>query len=299
MKVVLCTNRQSLAIKVSEFLKKEVNFLLNLPIDDNLQDKIYRINPDVIMFDFSTKNRRKWKLIENFTSAPSLRDIPLIVIFRKKIEAQIQKICEYDIYDYLIENFLKCELIMKINKAREIVDIKREFNRLLTKDPLTGAYNRSFLMERIGEEISWCSLYKDPLSLALIDIDFFKKINDTYGHLSGDRVLIELVSMAVDFFPNSMTIGRYGGEEFCLIMPSTAEKEAVEICENFRKKVARNEFHTFSGRPINLSISVGLTTFHGEVLISVDEIIQRADIALYKAKQSGRNRVIFEPFVVE
>lgn len=188
---------------------------------------------------------------------------------------------------------------MKINKAKEIIEMKKEFNKLLTKNPLTGVYNRRFLMERVQEELNWCSLYKEPLSIALFDIDYFKKINDTYGHLSGDKILMEIVSLAIEFLPNRLTIGRYGGEEFCIVMPSINKNEAIEICKEFREKVSKYKFHTFSGEMIKLSISIGITTFYGEKLITVDETIQQADIALYKAKQSGRNRVIFEPFIVE
>lgn len=299
MKVVLCTNREYLYNLISSFLKDEIEIFQPLPMNNELFDHVYKINPDLILFDLSLKGNRKWKLIENFTSAPSLRDIPLIVLLDKKIKSQLQKLCEYEIFDYLIGNLFKFELIMKINKAKEIIEIKKEFNKLLTKDPLTGAYNRRFLMERVQEELNWCSLYKEPLSIALFDIDYFKKINDTYGHLSGDKILMEIVSLAIEFLPNRLTIGRYGGEEFCIVMPSINENEATEICEEFREKVSKYQFHTFSGEMIKLSISIGITTFYGDKLITVDEIIQQADIALYKAKQSGRNRVIFEPFIVE
>ncbi|MCS7163784.1 MAG: GGDEF domain-containing protein [Thermodesulfovibrio sp.] len=299
MKIILCTDRDSLCKLISDFLKGEVEFLEFLPINKELVDNIYKINPDLILFDLCKKGKLKWKLIENLTRVPSLREKPLIVILNRKLKSQIRKLCEFEIFDYLIEDFLKCELLMKISKTREILDLKKEFERLLTKDPLTGAYNRRFLMERIQEEINWCYFYKESLSLALFDIDFFKKINDTYGHLSGDRVLIELVSLAGKCLPSRVTIGRYGGEEFCVIMPSTNEKEAYEICENFRKIVSDSTFYTFSGEAINLSISIGVTTLYGEDLVTPDELIQKADIALYKAKRFGRNRVVIEPFVVK
>jgi len=154
-------------------------------------------------------------------------------------------------------------------------------------------------MARIQEELNWCLIYNEPFSLGIFDIDFFKKINDTYGHLSGDKLLMEIMLLVIDFFHNIVTIGRYGGEEFCILMPGIEENESFEICETFRKKVAESEFRTFSGETITLSISIGLTTFYGSKLITINELIQKVDIALYKAKQSGRNRVIFEPFVVK
>lgn len=299
MRIVLCTNRKSLSQLISKFLNGEIDFFQSFCIDDNLLDHIYKVNPDIILFDFSSKGNKKWKFIKNLTLAPSLREIPLILILRKRIQSQFEKIYEFDIFDYLVENFYKYELLMKINKVKEIIEIKKEYHKLLTRDPLTGAYNRRFLIERIQEEINWCFLYKEPLSLSLFDIDYFKKINDIYGHLTGDKILMELVSLAINFLPNRLTIGRYGGEEFCIIMPSTESYEAIEICEAFRQKVAESKFFTFSKELINLSISIGITTFYGEELTTPDRLIQSADIALYQAKQEGRNRVIFKPFMVK
>ncbi|MCS7215107.1 MAG: GGDEF domain-containing protein [Thermodesulfovibrio sp.] len=296
MNVLLCTNRVELSDLIKDYLKDEIELIQNHPINDELIDYVYKTNPDLILFDTFQMKKREWKYIENLTTAPSLRETPLILILSKKTEEKIKKICKFEIFDYLIEDIFKCELIMKIKMAKNLIEMKREFNSLLTKDPLTGAYNRRFLMERIQEELNWCCLYKEPLSLALFDIDFFKKINDTYGHLSGDRVLIEIVTLAKSFLSNRILLGRYGGEEFCILMPSTDKKEALETCEAFRKKVEESEFKTFSNRVINLSISIGLTTFYGNSLVTSSDLIKKADIALYRAKQSGRNRVIFQEF---
>lgn len=110
---------------------------------------------------------------------------------------------------------------------------------------------------------------------------------------------MEVVSLAVNFLPNRFMLGRYGGEEFCILMPSTEENEAIEISDKFRRIVSDHYFRAYGGEIINLSISIGVTTIYGEELLTLDEFIQKADIALYKAKQTGRNRVIFEPFIVK
>ncbi len=296
MKTVLCTNRRSIYETLFSFLKNEVDSFEVLTIKDELLDKIYLLNPDIIIFDLSERGNKKWKLIKKLTSAPSLREIPLIVIMPRKNESFIQKICEYEIFDYLVEKILKCELISKIHKAKQMIEINKELKQLITKDPLTGAYNRSFLMERIQEEIRWSLLYREPLSIALFDIDYFKKINDNYGHLTGDKILKEIVSLVAESLPNSFTLGRYGGEEFFILMPNTGEKEALRICDKLRKKVSKNQFHTYSGKKITLTISIGITTLNSENLVTMDELIQKADMALYKAKERGRNCVIYLSF---
>jgi len=300
MNVLLATDRFQLSENIRISLHGEVEELNIYSLNNELFDHIYLLKPDIILFDISSKKRKKvFEFINTFTTAPSIREIPLIVIIHKKTSKMIEKICGFEIFDYITEPFIKAELMMKINRANEIVGMKKEFNKLLTKDPLTGAYNRGFLMERINEELNWCGVYREPFSLVIFDIDFFKKINDTYGHLTGDKVLGEVVALAMDFFPNHGIIGRYGGEEFCVVLPSTNEEETLNICEGFRKEVEIHDFHTFRGDIIKLTVSLGFTTIRGEVRISPDEIIQKADIALYKAKQSGRNRVIYEAFELE
>ncbi|WP_353683698.1 diguanylate cyclase [Thermodesulfovibrio sp. 3907-1M] len=297
MNLFVCSNREKFIKKLSDFLKEEVKNLFVSPIDDETIDRIYKSQPDIIILDFCL--RTCWKLLKKIVQAPSLREIPLILILRRKDEKTIEKLCNYEIFDYVIEPFLKCEILMKINKASEIVEFKKDFNSLLTKDPLTGAYQRGFLLEKMHEEIQWCNLYKEPLTLAMFDIDFFKKVNDTYGHQTGDKVLIELIHLAHNSMPERALIGRYGGEEFCILLPGTDENTAREILESFREKVEKNDFYTFKGERIKNTISIGFTTYYGEEGYSIDEIIQKADIALYKAKQSGRNRVIFEAIDVE
>lgn len=300
MKVVVGTNRDWLAKKIKEFISEEVESVETLTLNNSFIDDIYRVNPDIIFLDmFLSKKTKVWKILSNLARAPSTRDIPIIVFLSKKTQSQLIKICELELFDYLVEPVRKCEILMKINKAKQIVELKNEFLKLLTRDPLTGAYNRAFLFERLNEELSWCNLYKEPLTVAMFDIDFFKKINDTYGHLTGDKILIELVHKAISFLPDRVIIGRYGGEEFCVLIPSTTQQEAGEILENFRKNIEESEFLSFKGEPLKVTISIGFTTFYGDQSITPDEIIQKADIALYRAKQSGRNRVIFEPFILK
>ncbi|GAB5047317.1 GGDEF domain-containing protein [Thermodesulfovibrio sp. TK110] len=297
MNLCLCSDRKRTIKKLHDFLKEEVKNFFVYPIDDETIDRIYKNQPDIIILDFCP--RVCWKLLKKITQAPTLREIPIILILRRKDEKTIEKLCNYEIFDYVIEPFLNCELLMKINKANEIIELKKDFNSLLTKDPLTGAYQRGFLLERINEELQWCNLYKEPLTIAMFDIDFFKKINDTYGHQTGDKVLMELIYLAHISMPERALIGRYGGEEFCILLPGTDENTAREILEAFREKVEKHDFYTFKGEKIKNTISIGFTTYYGQEGYSIDEIIQKVDIALYKAKQTGRNRVIFEAIELE
>ncbi|MCX5715522.1 MAG: GGDEF domain-containing protein [Candidatus Omnitrophica bacterium] len=171
----------------------------------------------------------------------------------------------------------------------------KEHYKILLKeaitDGLTGLYDHKYFMMRLEEEASRAKRYLRPLSLLMIDIDYFKKYNDTFGHLEGDKVLEKLGTTLRKFSRNVDLAARYGGEEFAVILPETNAKGAMVLAERLRKyiEVAKTE----PGK--GFAISIGIGTFdpsplEGNIGITRDELIKMADQALYKAKAGGRNR---------
>jgi len=162
-------------------------------------------------------------------------------------------------------------------------------HNMATTDALTGLINRREFNRRIAEEFSRSKRHKSQLSLALFDIDFFKKINDTYGHNAGDAILRELGNLISTRTRTSDIACRYGGEEFALILPETSQVEAYELLNRLRQLVEEEIFNQTS-QPIKATISVGVAQL--ETLDKTTaEFCERADKALYKAKDGGRNRV--------
>ncbi|MEI8388519.1 MAG: GGDEF domain-containing protein [bacterium] len=162
-------------------------------------------------------------------------------------------------------------------------------HNMATTDALTGLMNRREFNRRIAEEFSRAKRHKTQLSLALFDIDFFKKINDTYGHNAGDVILKELGSLISSKTRTSDIACRYGGEEFVLILPETSQVEAYELLDRLRQIVAEEIFNQ-AEKPIKATISVGVAQLDLSDKNPID-FCERADKALYKAKESGRNRV--------
>lgn len=162
-------------------------------------------------------------------------------------------------------------------------------HNMATTDTLTGLVNRRAFNKKIAEEFSRAKRHKSQLSLALFDIDFFKKINDTYGHNAGDAILKELGSLIANKTRTSDTACRYGGEEFALILPETSQTEAYELLDRLRQIVAEEIFNK-TVKPIKATISVGVAQLDLSDRVPVD-FCERADKALYKAKSCGRNRV--------
>ena len=164
--------------------------------------------------------------------------------------------------------------------------VREERQRAMT-DLLTQLPNREAWQERLLFEFNRWQRYQQPLSVAVIDIDLFKKVNDSFGHKAGDRVL-QLVSRELrSRLRETDFIARYGGEEFVLLLPETGVETAEEVIDTLRNRVAVLPFH-FGGEPVNITFSAGLTEFRAND--SVETVFDRADRALYQAKDAGRNR---------
>lgn len=164
-------------------------------------------------------------------------------------------------------------------------------------DPLTGLHNRRYLDRRLDEEVSRAQRYRQPLSAIFVDADHFKRVNDTHGHAAGDAVLREIASRIRSCLRASDIAVRYGGEEFCLVLPQTSLVDANRLAERICLKIATDCIPTDQGAPLDITVSLGVS----EMPEIVDEsrpgnlgelLLSRADSALYEAKESGRNRVV-------
>ncbi|MBL8673152.1 MAG: diguanylate cyclase [Alphaproteobacteria bacterium] len=167
--------------------------------------------------------------------------------------------------------------------------LEEELRRLATSDPLTGAANRRHYLQRAQAEWDRFRRYNRPLSLMMIDIDYFKKINDGYGHPVGDQALKRLVETAGQSLRNNDLLGRFGGEEFAILLPETDIEPAAALAERLRHRLSRIEVPTERG-PLSFTVSIGVATCElGDA--NIERTLKRADDALYRAKQGGRNRV--------
>ncbi len=180
----------------------------------------------------------------------------------------------------------KEEFIVSFTDVTELENERKLFEKAASTDALTGIANRLKFNTILEQQISLAKRYKEPFSLILYDIDDFKKVNDTYGHQMGDRVLQEMTREIADILRESDTFARWGGEEFGIILPQTEEKEAIELAERIRLRVAKMRF----GEGFALTCSFGVKMYEGEE--NSDYLIQAVDMLLYKAKSYGKNRVL-------
>ena len=188
-----------------------------------------------------------------------------------------------------IENIIESFDIPEANKT----DVIKKINFMYTQtkqmtltDPLTGLFNRRHFESEFDREFKRTKRYNNDLSIAIIDIDFFKTINDTYGHLCGDYVLKECAYLMIQNFRQTDFIFRYGGEEFAVILPETSTENAPIPIERLRKKIENHTFN-FDGKKLKITISIGISS--NTKFETAEEMFADADKALYDAKNCGRN----------
>lgn len=203
--------------------------------------------------------------------------------------------------EYLVKPVNQAELAARLNIARRILALEQnlkkslaEITRLSLRDPLTEAFNRRFLIERLPQEIKRSYRYQRPLSLVLLDLDHFKVVNDTYGHQAGDRVLracAEVVQEAIRDDIDWMV--RYGGEEFVLVLPETDIEGAVAVAERLRRQMETRLIPCGeAGIRVTASFGVAaLALFPEKRRLGPEALLEAADRCLYQAKREGRNRV--------
>lgn len=178
-----------------------------------------------------------------------------------------------------------------ITDHRILLESKEEMERLSHTDDLTQISNRRNISDRLAEEFSTHRRKKRPMSVAMLDIDHFKKINDVFGHQCGDMVLHETAQLMSDLLRDYDAIGRYGGEEFLIILPETTSAQAFAVCDRIRLTV-QDHIYLYNGRELQITVSIGIASTAVADAITSDKLIAEADQCLYLAKDSGRNRTM-------
>jgi len=167
---------------------------------------------------------------------------------------------------------------------------QRSIYESATRDGLTRIFNKKYLLDSLKKEFAYCLRHRIPLSLAMFDVDHFKRINDTYGHQAGDYVLARIAQRISEVVRAEDLFARYGGEEFALMLRETVEEQAYVAAERCRRIVDTTDFN-FGGTPIKVTISVGIATLLDSDFSQPEDLIAAADRFLYRAKKLGRNRV--------
>ncbi len=194
--------------------------------------------------------------------------------------------------DYINKPFSKEEFSCRVNNSIEALENIQLITNHANRDFLTGLYNRRYFFENMHEYIE-NNENDEKFAVAMIDIDFFKKVNDTYGHDTGDEVIVQLSEILRTNTNHRDLVSRFGGEEFCIVLKDIDQANALAILERLRAEIETTTIITHKKETINFTVSIGATIYNEED--GLDEAINQADMMLYKAKQNGRNQVIMQP----
>jgi two-component system cell cycle response regulator len=199
--------------------------------------------------------------------------------------------------DYVTKPFDERELLARVNNLLRlkrmhdnISEARSRLEQLATQDDLTGLYNYRYLHTRLNEEFKRSERYRDPLACVMIDIDYFKRVNDRHGHDVGDAVLRETSERLRRAVREIDVVTRYGGEEFLLVLPSTNFSGALAVADRVWRSVGSEAFSLPTG-PERVSISLGVAVFPSRDIKTKDQLLKAADKALYQAKDDGRDRI--------
>ncbi|MBW2097526.1 MAG: diguanylate cyclase [Deltaproteobacteria bacterium] len=254
-------------------------------------------HPDLILLDLIMPVMDGYQVCQGLKEEDSTKEIPIIMLTSKAEPADKVKGLELGALDYVVKPFDEGELIARVNiqlRLKQLYEALQEKNRqlreLANRDGLTGLYNHRYFHEQLSKDFLRAKRYHESLSCILLDIDYFKKFNDTYGHQTGDIVLSTLGQVIRDSIRDSDFAARYGGEEFALVLYHADRPTAVNVAERLRQMVEHCEVRD-KDHVLHVTISLGVATFPHEQISNPKQIVECADKALYKAKENGRNRV--------
>lgn len=246
---------------------------------------------DLILLDRIMPQLDGYEVCKILKSNEKTKNIPIIFLISILDENSIEEVYKLGGSDYIAKPIIPAEIKTKIKKEFKIQDMIRELRLIALTDPMTKLYNRRYFNAISTHFLALAKREKRPLSIIMLDIDKFKKINDTYGHQVGDKVIIRLASLLTYNQRKSDVVCRFGGEEFVMLLPNTSKLEAKKLAENIRKRVEADSIPLNSNKTINFTVSIGVSEVDLYNDTDIEKAIRQADDALYQAKESGRNKV--------
>ncbi len=260
--------------------------------------------PDCLLLDYRLPDIDGLEFLSKLGDGEATLPLPVVMLTGEGDELVAVEAMKRGAHDYLVKSHVTAEALQlaasnameKVEMRRDLENQRLELKRLSVTDELTGLHNRRFLVARLNEEMERAARYNLDLTLLICDLDYFKKINDRYGHLAGDQVLRNYGVLLSECARGTDIVGRYGGEEFGVVLTNTDLASAGIVAERICAST-RDESRGTAGNDENFHVtcSIGMAA-HSTDLQSTEDFIQLADSALYRAKSQGRDQVCAWPF---
>ncbi len=249
---------------------------------------------DLILLDMYMPGITGLELLTQLKQNPDYKNIPIIMLSASDDENQVVSALELGADDYVTKPYIAKVLLARMKTSLRLLEKTLELERLAKTDFLTKLSNKGGFEELAHKAVSQANRENQSLIMAMLDIDLFKHVNDTYGHEAGDVVLIEFAKRMRECFRDYDIVGRVGGEEFAICMPNISLDNAYNACERFRSLIEEQPISITQscGKPHDLSITVSIGLIQGTSgQLEYEELLKQADVNLYEAKNSGRNTI--------
>ncbi len=258
-------------------------------------ERVQAARPDLIVLDLMMPDMSGLDVCRTLKANPEFREIPIIFLTASHRQDHLLKAFELGAVDYVTKPFSSAELLARVRTHLELKHTRdqlqlvlSEVQRMATIDSLTGVLNRRCLFDLAKREFERSQRYGSVFTLLMLDVDHFKRINDTYGHMVGDEVLKSLTQAIQRSLRQVDQFGRYGGEEFVIVLPESPLNIARQVGDRLRTISSQLSIPTKTD-PISLTVSIGIAAYNPQDK-AVEDIFERADRALYQAKAKGRDR---------
>jgi len=242
---------------------------------------------DLVVTDYEMPFMNGYELVQNIRTQYHLEELPVLVISATEDSFMIPKFLKAGANDYINKPFIYEEFIARITNALSLVDMFKKIKNMAMTDYLTGINNRVYFYEAGANTLEISRRAQQPVAIAMLDIDNFKKINDTYGHEVGDKALIHITNVVKQALRRSDIFVRFGGEEFVILLPNCSHEQAVLVMQKVCKLVAKSTLYIDEGIKLNITISIGVTS----QIDTIDNMVELADKYMYHAKNNGKNQV--------
>ena len=297
LKVVIVDDDPAIRRLVRMFLNRSGYETVEFGMGEEAREQLPKIPWDLAILDRRLPDMDGVELCRQLKADPALRNRYVIMLTGEDDQEDKVQGLDFGADDYITKPFQYPELLARIRAAKRIVDLQKELietNRRLEllsiTDGLTKLHNHRHFQDELARAFEESQRYQRPLSLVIVDLDFFKKVNDTYGHAIGDEVLKTVARIFQDTIRSTDLAARYGGEEFGLMLPETELNDAIAFAEMIRATIEASPVQSSVG-VIPVTVSIGVATVPHTRIPSAKELIVAADKALYRAKKNGRNQV--------
>lgn len=248
------------------------------------------LKPALVLLDIMMPGMDGFEVCRALKNDFDTKEIPVIMVTAKVEGKDLKNALEIGAIDYIKKPIDEVEVVARVASALRQERQKEDLQDKASKDGLTGLYNHTLLIDLLEKEIKKQDRNGNEISYVMLDIDFFKKINDTYGHAAGDIVLKELSDILNASIRVDDIAGRYGGEEFGLVLPQIGLEDTYKLCNRIRQ-LLENHLFNIGVASIQITVSMGVCHRKSSEFLYAENMIKRADEALYNAKKNGRNRV--------